>query len=152
MIGRGNAGRRILLLVLLGLLTGARQAEAQVAGGLGTSTALPSGRGVPSAANAYVNPYPYYYLNPYLNPYGVDRTDALLWALAQPRLGRPGQEAPAQPAPAARAAEMPRTLMVPGGGAAGYFQRGAAVSPSDVYATGRHNRYFGNNGRSGARR
>ena len=107
------------------------------------------------AANPFTNPVTNPYLNPYLNPYVnpsvMGRDGALLYFLsAQQASGGIGSgmlsglRAPA--AAASRpAAEMPRSVMAPGGGAARYFQRGPAGGRPAYFQ--RPNRYFDHNGR-----
>src|SRR4051794_34391924 len=101
-----------------------------VVGACGRPAAAQTGRPAPTVpVNPYLmGPYANPYLNPALTQYPTSRDAALLYLLGAQRasggvgsgaLGGPGA---ARPAPAA---EMPGSLMVPGGGAARYFQRGA---------------------------
>jgi hypothetical protein len=144
MTTRREAGKWTLL-VLLGVAAGARVGEAQ------TAPVARLSPGSQSGANPGSNPYASYYVNSYVNPYGVappaERPDALLWFIAAQQVRGRGDVARPAPAPEARAAEVPRTLMVPGGGAAGYFNRGPAPVSSAGPRNGKQNRYFRNNGR-----
>jgi hypothetical protein len=109
----------------------------------------PTGTSAP-ITSPYMSPAMNPFLNPALTVAPMNRNDALLYfwasqqqpgALLGPRLDRSRPDRP-------RAAEIPTSLMTPGGGAARYFQRGNPVAAG---GTGRryHNigRYFGNNGR-----
>jgi hypothetical protein len=131
-------------VVGIAALLGAASAQAQVGSTSGAGS---------SYANPFLNPA----YSPYMNPAAAQGRDAgFLYLLAAQRasggvgsgmLG--GTHATA--ATASRpAAEMPRSAMVPGGGAARYFQRGLSggggVAPPGAYYQ-RHNRYFGSNGR-----
>ncbi len=121
-------------------------------------------------ANPLTNPYTNPYLNPYLNPAmttgTMNRNDALLYLYSAQQTpggllgGRPTAATSSPPAPrtaAARSAgvrtgvaEMPRSVMQPGAGAARYFNRGSLSGPSTGVPGAkymRHDRYFSSNGR-----
>ena len=112
--------------------------------------------GPTQSVGGLANPQTTPMINPYMNPYlmsqPLNRDAALLYLLAAQResggigsgmLGGPGS------ANKPRAvAEVPRSAMRPGGGAARYFGRGPSRNtvPAGAYRD-RHERYFGNNGR-----
>lgn len=142
---------RLAFGVLVGglLLTGG-QVLAQ--GPMGTSG---TGAGANPITNPYMSPYANPYLNPALTVNSTNRNDALLylWS-AQQQPG--GLLAPGGPgnvrsgSTGSRVAEMPKTAMVPGGGASKYFSRGTTAAqvgsaPSSRY--GRQGRFFAHNGR-----
>jgi hypothetical protein len=111
-------------------------------------------------ANPYANPY----LNPFLNPYMMQqgtqmgRNNTLLYFLAAQQQQGPfsdkavkAKTAKSKSATGRRepkVAEMPNSLMVPGGSAANYFQR---AEPSKANGNrpyySRTDGRFGNNGR-----
>ena len=122
-------------------------------------------------ANPLTNPYMNPYMNPYLNPSmttgTVSRNDALLYLYSAQQMpgGLLGARQPAATAStpsaprtvAARTAgvrtgvaEMPRSVMQPGAGAARYFNRGPVSGPAATLPGAkfmRHERYFSSNGR-----
>ena len=143
MVRRVAEGLAAVAVIGLGLV--GRPAMAQVGAG--------------PVANPYTNPMTNPLLNPYWNPAltqsPMGRDAALLYLLNAQRAGGgigsgvpSGLRAPAAtPAPAA---EMPRSLMVPGGGAARYFQRGQAglgAPRARPQYFQRYSRYFDHNGR-----
>ena len=143
------------VLSLVAALAG-REAQAQV-----------PGAGSTPMTNPYMNPY----LNPYLNPAmttaPMSRNDSLLYLYSaqqmpggllggqQPAAGANGRAATKTVAAStggarSGAAEMPRSLMQPGGGASRYFNRGPVAGPAVGVPTSkflRHDRYFSSNGR-----
>jgi hypothetical protein len=135
--------RGIAAAALIGAALGVRPAIAQVGGPVANSFTNP-------ATNPYLNPY----LNPAMTQTPTNRDTALLYLLSAQRAGGGiGSGAPSglrTPASGARpAAEMPRSAMVPGAGAARYFQRGLAPAGAGTAAAyyQRRNRYFDHNGR-----
>ena len=152
-----------------------RTVSRMVLGVVALAAAL-AGRGVQAqspmqGANPLTNPYTNPYLNPYLNPAmttgTVNRNDALLYLYSAQQMpgGLLGARPPAatSSAPAATrtvaarsfgvragVAEMPRSVMQPGAGAARYFNRGSVSGPATSVPESkfmRHERHFSSNGR-----
>ena len=143
------------VLSLVAALSG-RAAQAQV-----------PGAGSTPMTNPYMNPY----LNPYLNPamtnVPMNRNDSLLYLYSAQQMpggllggplpaasvnGRAVNRPVASSSAGARSgvAEMPRSVMQPGGGASRYFNRGSLAGPATGTPTSkflRHDRYFSSNGR-----
>ena len=146
---------RLLSRIMLGVLAGSlslagRESRAQVPVGPPATT---PGNG--ALLNPLMNPYANPYLNPGLTMSSTSRNDALLYlysAQQQPGglLGGPAFPPGGSAAKKSGAAEIPRSAMMPGGGASKYFNRGSltaplAVAPGARY--GRQNRYFSHNGK-----
>lgn len=144
-----SLSRLVLGVMLGGLLSVASAANGQApVQGVGS---MASG-----GANPFTNPYMNPYINPYLNPINsggtMSRNDALLylWSAQQQPGGvlSPGYQGRGARAGVSKAAEMPRSAMKPGGGAAKYFNRGTVATSAQgpVARYGRLDRYFNHNG------
>lgn len=118
----------------------------------------------PPTGSMVVNPYANPYINPFMNPYmtggTMDRNTTLmyLWAANQQAGGLgSGRLSTSRPVPSATqpprgsrgraVAEMPVSLLRPGGAAGRYFNRGTGSNDAQRASFGRQNRYFANNGR-----
>jgi hypothetical protein len=133
-------------LVLVGGLGPAAGSRAQVPapryGGRGT------GQGLAGLTDPRANPF----LNPVLNPYfhrpGRQGDAALLYYLSGRRAAAEARGAGIDGGAGSTAApaEMPRSMMVPGGAAARYFHRGPAPSGLGAYYS-RNQRHFPHKGR-----
>jgi hypothetical protein len=165
-ISRTDQGGRTMLVRMIGrvvmvsaalLAAAPREADAQpppsaTGGGSGTGFSGMS-------ANPYLNPY----LNPFLNPMMTQSaqpmkpTDALLYMYAAQQAGggigsgrisgvRPGGARAGQPTatPAYEPDETQRVTDVPGGGAAGFFNRGQAHPQRTGRFYNRPGQYYGN--------
>ncbi len=133
--------RMVLGVAVLGIGVGSPRANAQ---GPRSTPAAPAN----PIAQPYMNPYNNPYLNPALSAGTTSRNDALmyLWAAQQQPGGLMGPRSTSAASP--RPAEMPRSAMQPGGGAARYFNRGPASGPDDLSRRyGRQDRYYSHNGR-----
>lgn len=119
----------------------------------------------PPTASMMANPYANPYANPFLNPYmmggaagTMDRNSTwmYLWAANQQAGGlgsgrmntsRPGPSQTPRGSRGRPVAEMPVSLLKPGGAAGRYFNRGTGSVDPNRASYGRQNRYFANNGR-----
>ena len=126
------------------LAAGPRGAEAQSSG----------------SASMYANPIMNPYMNPFMNPYMTQTQTTqpgnllmYMYAANQANGGigsgrisgtRPS---PSAPAPAASDVPMKRASDIPGGGAAGYFNRGPIQNLRNGQHYNRSGRYYENNGR-----
>lgn len=133
--------KTLLAIGLAAAVSGGSRVQAQA---YSPPTARPG-----TVVNPYTNPYTNPYLNPYLyqRPAGLD--PALVQYLAIQRTTGIGTGAllTAQSATTPKPpAEMPRSAMRPGGGAARYFGQPAGPTNRRPYYQ-RHDRYFGSNGR-----
>jgi hypothetical protein len=143
MARRAAEGGTPLVLLVLGVLAGgARRGEAQMAVGGERPVRAASGSGVPAAARG-ADPARSGPINPSVSRPAARRTDASLYfPAAQPFRGR-GEEPRPEPRPAAR----PNPMMIPGGGAAVFFDREPVARPDPKRSTGTRNRHFAHRGR-----
>ncbi len=128
------------LLTAALILAAGSGAKAQGLGQAGTQ---------PGMLNAYASAAQNPYLNTIMTAQSTTSRDTMMYLWAAQTAGQTVAGATARGAtPRTRAAEMPRTAMVPGGSASRYFSRNT-VAPAGGTASyyGRSSRYFGNNGR-----
>src|SRR5262249_45094774 len=141
--------KRGLAWAIVGLLWSWMAAEGRAQ----TASTTPRGGATTATApnpTAFANPYTSPYMNPFLNPDmmmaqptpGRSNTLLYLWGAQQAPGGLLAPMPSARSRPAARAAEMPNSLMVPGGGASHYFQRGPVTASSARPYYQRQGRYF----------
>jgi len=133
-------GGTLLVLLVLGVLEGgARHGEAQTVGRGTMPGRDTSGSSVPGATHGPV-PVRMTPIRPSGARSAVNRTDASrFFPVVQPLGGR-GEG----PRPEPRAAERLNRLMIPGGGAADYFDREPVARPGSRRLAGPHNRHFVN--------
>jgi hypothetical protein len=143
------AGRRaaesgtLLVLLVLGLLAvGSRRGEAQTVGRGGKPARTASGSSVPTTTRG-TDPNGNSPLNPSGGRSTANRTGAFLYfPTAQTVPGR-GEV----PRPESPPAEGSRRMMIPGAGAADYFDREPVARPGPRRLAGPRNRHFANRGR-----